>query len=157
MRPCFATADSEGSRLQVVPTDDANWPQEDLKTGEPAPATRQHRAGQRLQAPAASPVPAPAPTPELRRAGSKRQRHTRRPSPHASRERPHGAGSPSAPCSRSFSAAGGWYGKQWWTAGRFVVWTDDAYVAHNTTLASKVAGYLSAFRSRIMRRSEPAM
>lgn len=40
-------------------------------------------------------------------------------------------------------AVGGWYGDHWWTTGRFVVSTDDAYVrAHNTTLASKVAGYV---------------
>ncbi len=40
-------------------------------------------------------------------------------------------------------AVGGWYGDRWWTTGRFVISTDDAYVrAHNTTLASKVAGYV---------------
>jgi membrane fusion protein (multidrug efflux system) len=40
-------------------------------------------------------------------------------------------------------AIGGWYGDHWWTIGRFVISTDDAYVrAHNTTLASKVAGYV---------------
>jgi membrane fusion protein, multidrug efflux system len=40
-------------------------------------------------------------------------------------------------------AVGGWYGDHWWTTGRFVISTDDAYVrAHNTTLASKVAGYV---------------
>jgi membrane fusion protein, multidrug efflux system len=39
--------------------------------------------------------------------------------------------------------AGAWYGTQWWTTGRFVISTDDAYVrSYNTTLASKVAGYL---------------
>jgi membrane fusion protein (multidrug efflux system) len=41
--------------------------------------------------------------------------------------------------------AGGWYGAQWWTTGRFMVSTDDAYVrAHNTTLASKVSGYVAS-------------
>jgi len=40
-------------------------------------------------------------------------------------------------------AAGAWFGTQWWTTGRFVLSTDDAYVrSYNTTLASKVAGYL---------------
>jgi membrane fusion protein (multidrug efflux system) len=38
----------------------------------------------------------------------------------------------------------GYYGTQYWTAGRFMISTDDAYVrAHNTTLAAKVAGYVS--------------
>jgi membrane fusion protein (multidrug efflux system) len=41
--------------------------------------------------------------------------------------------------------AGGWYGHHWWTVGRFIVSTDDAYVgADNTTLAAKVSGYLTA-------------
>ncbi len=41
--------------------------------------------------------------------------------------------------------AGGTYGYHWWTVGRFVESTDDAYVgAHNTTLAAKVAGYVSS-------------
>src|ERR1700755_823930 len=31
-------------------------------------------------------------------------------------------------------AAGAWYGEHWWTVGRFMVSTDDAYVrAQNTT------------------------
>ena len=38
---------------------------------------------------------------------------------------------------------GGWYGYHWWTVGRFVVWTDDAYVSAKTaTLAAKVPGYI---------------
>ena len=42
-------------------------------------------------------------------------------------------------------AAGGWYGSHWLTTGRFIVSTDDAYVrADATTLAAKVAGYVSA-------------
>jgi membrane fusion protein (multidrug efflux system) len=43
-------------------------------------------------------------------------------------------------------AAGGagWFGYHWWTVGRFMVTTDDAYVrADNTTLAAKVAGYVA--------------
>jgi len=40
---------------------------------------------------------------------------------------------------------GGWYGNYWWTAGRYLVSTDDAYVgAKNTTLAAKVSGYVEA-------------
>jgi len=39
---------------------------------------------------------------------------------------------------------GGWYGHRWWTVGRFLVTTDDAYVqADNTTLAAKVPGYVA--------------
>jgi membrane fusion protein (multidrug efflux system) len=41
-------------------------------------------------------------------------------------------------------AGGAWYGNHWWIAGRFQVSTDDAYVhADNTTLAAKVAGYVT--------------
>jgi membrane fusion protein (multidrug efflux system) len=41
--------------------------------------------------------------------------------------------------------AGGWYGHYWWTTGRYLVSTDDAYVgAKNATLSAKVMGYLSA-------------
>src|ERR1700686_96284 len=37
-----------------------------------------------------------------------------------------------------------WYGLDYWTVGRFLVSTDDAYVqADNTTIAPKVSGYLS--------------
>ncbi len=40
-------------------------------------------------------------------------------------------------------ASGGYYGTQWWISGRYWVSTDDAYVrAHDTTLASKVSGYV---------------
>jgi len=39
----------------------------------------------------------------------------------------------------------GYYGYQWWTDGRFMVSTDDAYVAANTaTVTSKVAGYVKS-------------
>jgi membrane fusion protein (multidrug efflux system) len=42
-------------------------------------------------------------------------------------------------------AGGGvWYGQHWWTVGRFLVSTDDAYVgANNTTLAAKISGYVA--------------
>ncbi|RVD48272.1 biotin/lipoyl-binding protein, partial [Mesorhizobium sp. M8A.F.Ca.ET.023.02.2.1] len=37
----------------------------------------------------------------------------------------------------------GWYGLQWWQAGRFLVSTDDAYVGGNVTpLAPRVAGHI---------------
>ena len=40
-------------------------------------------------------------------------------------------------------ALGAWYGHYWWTTGRFLVSTDDAYVgAHTATLAAKVSGYV---------------
>jgi len=39
---------------------------------------------------------------------------------------------------------GTYYGHYWWTAGRYLVSTDDAYVgARNATLSPKVAGYVS--------------
>ncbi len=40
-------------------------------------------------------------------------------------------------------AGASWYGYDYWTVGRFLVSTDDAYVkADNTTIAPKVSGYL---------------
>src|SRR5580700_11150946 len=39
--------------------------------------------------------------------------------------------------------AGGGLGTEWWLGNRYIVSTDDAYVrAHNTTLASKISGYV---------------
>jgi membrane fusion protein (multidrug efflux system) len=41
--------------------------------------------------------------------------------------------------------AGGWFGYDYVTVGRFTVSTDDAYVqAYNTTLAAKIAGYVAS-------------
>jgi membrane fusion protein (multidrug efflux system) len=41
-------------------------------------------------------------------------------------------------------AGAGWYGFDYWTVGRYLVSTDNAYVkADNTTVAPKVAGYIS--------------
>ncbi|OHV75528.1 HlyD family secretion protein [Ensifer sp. LCM 4579] len=41
-------------------------------------------------------------------------------------------------------AAGGWYGYDWWTNGRFMVSTDDAYIeADIATISPKVAGYVA--------------
>src|SRR5262245_53955880 len=40
--------------------------------------------------------------------------------------------------------AGGAYGHYWWTTGRYLISTDDAYVgAKNATLSPKVSGYIS--------------
>jgi membrane fusion protein (multidrug efflux system) len=45
----------------------------------------------------------------------------------------------------AIATAAGWYGYRWWTVGRFIVSTDDAYVrANNTTLAAKVSGYVAS-------------
>ncbi len=42
--------------------------------------------------------------------------------------------------------AGAYFGSYWWTVGRFLVSTDDAYVgAKNATLAAKIPGYIAAF------------
>src|SRR5262249_12091275 len=38
----------------------------------------------------------------------------------------------------------GYFGSHWWTVGRFLVSTDDAYVgAKNATLAAKISGYIA--------------
>ncbi|MGA8079105.1 MAG: HlyD family secretion protein [Xanthobacteraceae bacterium] len=40
---------------------------------------------------------------------------------------------------------GSYAGVRWWLGGRYIVSTDDAYVlAHNTTLASKISGYVES-------------
>ena len=40
-------------------------------------------------------------------------------------------------------AGGGWYGEHWWTTGRFIERTDDAYVGGNVTpLAPHVDGFI---------------
>ncbi|HLN10415.1 MAG TPA: HlyD family secretion protein [Xanthobacteraceae bacterium] len=45
----------------------------------------------------------------------------------------------------SLAGVGTWYGYHWWTVGRYVVSTDDAYVgANSTTMAAKISGYISA-------------
>ena len=143
----FRNRDSKGSRLQVVPTDDANWPQEDLKTGEPAPSDEAASGRPVPEAPAPSPGPAPAPTPEPAARAPAPAAHT---TPVAARKpRVSGAAprSPSASCWRPFSAAPAGTAIDWLTVGRFTVSTDDAYVqAYNATLAAKVAGYLSDVR-----------
>lgn len=42
-------------------------------------------------------------------------------------------------------AGASYAGLRWWIEGRYIVSTDDAYVfAHNTTLASKISGYVQS-------------
>ena len=42
-------------------------------------------------------------------------------------------------------AAAGWYGHQWWTEGRFMISTDDAYVEGDiAAISPKVSGYVAA-------------
>jgi membrane fusion protein (multidrug efflux system) len=42
------------------------------------------------------------------------------------------------------AAAGSYFGHQWWTTGRFMVSTDDAYVgADFTTVSPRIAGYVT--------------
>jgi membrane fusion protein, multidrug efflux system len=42
------------------------------------------------------------------------------------------------------AAGGGWYGYDWWTVGRFIESTDDAYVGGDVTvIAPKVAGFIA--------------
>ncbi len=44
----------------------------------------------------------------------------------------------------SLGAASAWYGYDWWTAGRFIESTDDAYVGGNvTTISPHVAGFVA--------------
>ena len=41
-------------------------------------------------------------------------------------------------------AAAGWYGYQWWTHGRFMISTDDAYIEGDiASIAPKVSGYVA--------------
>ena len=41
-------------------------------------------------------------------------------------------------------AAAAWYGHDWWTVGRFIESTDDAYVGGDVTvIAPKVAGFIA--------------
>lgn len=42
-------------------------------------------------------------------------------------------------------AAAGWYGYQWWTNGRFMISTDDAYIEGDiASISPKVSGYIAA-------------
>lgn len=56
-------------------------------------------------------------------------------------------------------AAGGWYGYDWWTDGRFLVSTDDAYVSGDIAIiAPKVSGYVAkvnATENQFVKAGEP--
>jgi membrane fusion protein (multidrug efflux system) len=42
-------------------------------------------------------------------------------------------------------AVAGWYGHQWWTNGRFMISTDDAYIEGDiASISPKVSGYIAA-------------
>ncbi|GKX35527.1 MAG: hemolysin D [Rhizobiaceae bacterium MnEN-MB40S] len=42
-------------------------------------------------------------------------------------------------------AGGGWFGYDWWTVGRFMISTDDAYIEGDiTTISPKITGYIAA-------------
>ncbi|MEO2038704.1 MAG: biotin/lipoyl-binding protein, partial [Martelella sp.] len=42
-------------------------------------------------------------------------------------------------------AGGGWFGYHWWTEGRFIVSTDDAYIEGDIAMiAPKVSGYVES-------------
>lgn len=46
-------------------------------------------------------------------------------------------------------AGAGWYGYHWWTDGRFMVSTDDAYIVGKiTSIAPKVGGYVASVEVR---------
>ena len=64
------------------------------------------------------------------------------------RARMHGAPGKRALIAAALAIAmigGGFAGFRWWLDGRYIVSTDDAYVlAHNTTLASKISGYVDS-------------
>jgi membrane fusion protein, multidrug efflux system len=98
----------------------------------PAPRAPSH-------SPAAPPAEEPAATPDIK----------------TETEKPADAELAPAPARRSFRklvlmfgavaalSAGLWYGHYWWTAARFYVSTDDAYVgAKSATIAAKVSGYV---------------
>ena len=56
------------------------------------------------------------------------------------------------------AAGAAWYGNHYWTVGRFIESTDDAYVGGDVTvLAPKVAGFIAEARSPTTRRCTPAI
>src|SRR4051794_33961545 len=65
------------------------------------------------------------------------------PAASAGRQRaPHGFS-----CSLVLLVGGGWYGWHWWTVGRYMVSTDDAYTeADSVTVSPQVAGYVAELR-----------
>jgi len=112
------------SRLQVVSTD--------LHEGDAASQTVAAAAPVEARGPApAIPVPTPTDTPAATVQKAKRRPRLRRVL----------LGSVVVAALGAIS----WFGFDYLTVGRFMVSTDDAYVqAYNTTLAAKVAGYVSS-------------
>jgi len=120
--------ESGPNRFQVVPSDDSVYPEGDFRAGEPAPD----------QPPAETLAP-PPPQPNFAKTAPAATAGHARPQPRSRRKLAIGAVALIA------LSAGGWFGYQWWTVGRFTVSTDDAYVqAYNNTVAAKVAGYVAS-------------
>ena len=139
--------DARGSRLQVVPTESADWPQGDVRAGVPTAADEQKSTSPTAELadpPAPAPAVAPAPPPVLKapaEAAVVPPVATRKRRVSARRRLTVGV------LLAAVLGGAGWYGYHWLTVGRFTVWTDDAYVqAYNATLAAKVAGYVTDVR-----------
>ncbi len=121
-----------GARFQVIPTEDADWPEGDFRAGEAA-ASKEATSGQPT---AEAPPPAPAQRAPAETAPATAAEH--RPRRLSRRQFALGAVLAAA------LGGAGWYGYHWLTIGRFTVSTDDAYVqAYNATLAAKVSGYVA--------------
>jgi membrane fusion protein (multidrug efflux system) len=101
--------------------------------------------------------PASAPVEDFTAAAPLAEREVARRTPAADVKAPHeAAGGPARSAGRRkrillgtvvaiMLVAGGWFGAHYLTVGRYMVSTDDAYVrADATTLAAKVAGYVSS-------------
>ena len=135
--------DARGSRLQVVPTESADWPQGDVRAQVPT-ATEEQTSISPTAELADAPAPAPSPAPAL-----KAPAEAAVAPPVAARKRRVSARRRLTVGALLVAILGGagWYGYHWLTVGRFTVWTDDAYVqAYNATLAAKVAGYITDVR-----------
>ena len=115
-------------RLAAVPVAPADVAAEDAQPLQPDGATAEPTEARRSGAPVADPANAAKSDPS-------------KPAPRAGRRRLALIGAAAA----VLLAAGGWYGYRYMTVGRYLVSTDDAYVrADATTLAAKVAGYVSS-------------
>ena len=120
--------ESGPNRFQVVPSDDSFYPEDDFRAGEPA-----------SDQPPAEALAPPVPQPNFAKTAPAATAGNARPQPRSRRKLAIGAVALIA------LGAGGWFGYQWWTVGRFTVSTDDAYVqAYNNTVAAKVAGYVAS-------------
>jgi membrane fusion protein (multidrug efflux system) len=139
--------DARGFRLQVVPTESADWPQGDVGAGVPT-ATEEQQSISPTAEVADAQTPAPAPTTSPGPALKAPAEAVVAP-PVAARKRRVSARRRLTVGALLVAILGsaGWYGYHWLTVGRFTVWTDDAYVqAYNATLAAKVAGYITDVR-----------